>query len=129
VKKIICAGFAILIVLALTVSAVGCGGEQNATTATTAADTSATSTTANNIYTSTEYGFTVEYPSDWAINDNIPDYLVASGAVAIFEGPEAPGYDYIAEIMIEAENLTVVATAEQYAASVETYILKKNLPN
>jgi hypothetical protein len=80
-------------------------------------------------YTSSVYGFSVEYPAEWTINDNLTEQENSKGLLIEFDGPLSAEYDQKASIIIEADELSRKFTTEEYAQAVELQLLTKILPD
>jgi len=78
-------------------------------------------------YTNTEYSFSVEYPVDWDLNENLSTEERQAGRIVIFSGSQVAENDRRVRIIIEADKWSKDATVEQYATAVEMQVLKKNL--
>jgi hypothetical protein len=82
---------------------------------------------ASKTYINSEHGFSVEYPENWDLNEDISEEAKLNGIVAVFVGPVTAEYDQRVHIIIETDEFSSGVTSEEYAEAVEFQILKKNL--
>jgi len=125
-KKTVALCIIVLLVVMSVASSFGC--QQQAALAPPPAQTPKP-TIGSLIYTNSEHGFSVEYPTDWNLEENLTEQEKFTGIVIKFLGPLPAEYDNRAVIIIEADKLPSEFTAEEYAEVVEIRILKKNLPD
>jgi hypothetical protein len=85
-------------------------------------ETSPTPTMPSKTYTNYGHNFSTDYPADWDLSEN--QTLGSQGILAIFMGPLST---QDSSIVIEADKWPTDSTLKQYAAAVESQILKKNL--
>jgi hypothetical protein len=79
-------------------------------------------TIASKTYTNSENLFSVEYPKDWDLEENV------GGIIAIFAGPLTKENRYMVNINIVSENLTRNITIQDYIRLGELK-LKKSVPD
>ena len=64
-------------------------------------------------YTNSEYGFSLEYPKDWNVEEG------SAGTVVLFAGPLVGEYEYMVNINIVTEELPSEMTVQDYARMAE----------
>jgi hypothetical protein len=74
------------------------------------------------LYTNTEHLFSVEYPADWDIEEDI------AGVLVLFAGPILKDYDYFVNITIAVDKLPYQMTVQDYV-KLGNLALKKRLPD
>lgn len=112
----------ILVVLLSVASVVGCAEKEEAPTPepeSTQEPTPSLPSVESNVYSNSEYGFSLEYPEDW---DVLEDYM---GMVFMICGPLVD--EYIVNVNLSTEQLDETVTLKDYARMVELTTKRQSL--